>query len=124
MPWSKIALGVSARLAALGYDSGRRRLALPEGVTGHIYVQRVGRWVTITVGNTSPVPGDLIVAETLPATLSPENAFGVLIKGGELSVSYAGEVRLIRPDGRYGAGVVTYLARSAGIPTTLPGTAA
>lgn len=124
MGWQKFTRGLAARLGALEYDSSRRALALPKGVSGNIYVQRVGRWVTITVGNTSPVDGDLVAAEQLPATFAPSNAFEVQVKGGRLSVNYAGTVTLAGGDGRYGAGIVTYLARSAAIPTTLPGVVA
>lgn len=119
--WKQFTQGLAARLGALEYDSGRRSLALPEGVTGNIYVQRIGRWVTVWIGNTSPVAGDLVALETLGPEFAPANSLEVQVKGGALSVHYDGTVSLVGGNGRYGAGVVTYRARSAAIPTNLPG---
>lgn len=114
--------GLAARLAALEYDSGRRALTLPEGITGNIYVQRVGRWVQISIANTAPGEGNITPLETLPPTFSPNNAFQVEVKGGRIEATWGGGVTFYRHTTIYGAGVVTYLPRSPATPTTLPGT--
>lgn len=124
MAWTKFTRGLAARLGTLEYDSGRRSLALPEGVTGRIYVQRVGPWVNVLIANTSPVAGDLIPLEQVPPEFQPTNSFQVQVKGGVLEVQYGGVIALRSPDGRYGAGTATFLARSRSIPTILPGVSA
>lgn len=122
--------GLTARLAALEYDSGSRDVPLLTGTGGTLRLRRIGRIVEMSLVNYRPVAGDQRLYQipagfrpsaTVSAIASDSNAFRTAVIFSY--APFAVELRAVATAGTWINMQATWTTGDS-IPTTLPGTPA